>query len=147
MKKLITSLLLALPLISGSSKALAADLSIEIEGFRNSEGSIQLIIYDNENDFDNDSVEGVFMVLSTRVTGERMKHTFHDIPIGHYAVTVIHDENDNQILDMSGRTPLEGLAYSGTKSRLTKPSFERAATKISRKNELIRVKVNYYQEQ
>ena len=144
MKRIIPSLIIYLSLLSASVSVLSADLTIEISELRNTKGSIQLAIYDNEEDFQSDASEEVFMAVSSKVTSKTLSYTIHDIPEGHYAVTVIHDENNSQNLDMSGRTPLEGLAYSGTKSKLTKPSFQRAATKVSKRSKTIPVKLNYY---
>ena len=144
MKRIIPSLIIYLSLLSASVSVLSADLTIEISELRNTKGSIQLAIYDNEEDFQSDASEEVFMAVSSKVTSKTLSYTIHDIPEGHYAVTVIHDENNSQNLDMSGRTPLEGLAYSGTKSKLTKPSFQRAATKVSKRSKTITVKLNYY---
>ena len=127
--------------------ATSADLKIEISDLRNETGSIQVAIYDNPDHYRNDEVQNVFMAFASKVTAKDMQYTIHDVPNGKYAVTVIHDENGNSELDMEGRTPLEGLAYSGTKSRLTKPSFERASTNIDNASELVRIKLNYYQDQ
>lgn len=144
MKRIIPSLIIYLSLLSASVSVLSADLTIEISELRNTKGSIQLAIYDNEEDFQSDASEEVFMAFSSKITSKTLSYTIHDIPEGHYAVTVIHDENNSQTLDMSGRTPLEGFAYSGTKSKLTKPSFQRAATKVSKRSKTIQVKLNYY---
>lgn len=71
-----------------------ADLIVRIEGLETTQGQLMVGLYDSESAYENDSEfeGGAFPI-------ERNKALirFEDIPVGHYAIKVFHDE------DMDGR--------------------------------------------
>ena len=75
----------------------AADLTIKLSGAHNAEGALSAAIYASKEAFpkEGQQVAGFRQKAAT----ETVSVTFHDLPPGRYAVTALHDENNNGKLD------------------------------------------------
>ena len=107
-------------------------ISVEITNIQSEEGTIIIGLFDSKDDF-----------LKTAIKRDKikpkkgeMKISFDNIPTGTYTVSVIHDENNNDDLDMNFMgIPSEpyGISMDG-KSMFGPPSYEKAKFEVTNKN-------------
>ncbi len=109
--------------------ATAADLTIAITNITEATGKVRWVVFDSEANYQSDA--NPVHSASSRVNGEGMKFTLHELPAGQYAIKLYHDANDNGELDsnMLG-IPTEGYGFSNNAGRFGPPSFEDAAVAL-----------------
>jgi uncharacterized protein (DUF2141 family) len=74
-------------------------LSITAEGFKGAKGQALVVVYDNGDKWL--KIDKGYRVQKAKLDGSGRLHVdFDDVPVGVYAVSVIHDENVNGKLDM-----------------------------------------------
>ena len=119
-------LLLALPL---ARAATAADLTITITNINGPGGEMRWALFDSAEDYKTDT--NPVLSARSRVDGDRLRFTVHDLPDGRYAVKLYHDANANGKLD-SNRLgiPTEGYGFSNNAGRFGPPPFEKAAVAL-----------------
>jgi len=122
-KRLFATLLCS-SLLAGQI-ASAADLIIVIEGVKNSSGHILAAIYGDESTF-LDTTNAKTLLRENAASTVRL--VAHDLPAGSYAVSAIHDENDNGKLDRNFMNiPTEGFGFSNDAlGNAGPPKFEQA---------------------
>lgn len=122
---MVIPLLLAMSFISLSY---ANELQIKIEGFKNDKGHILYILFDKEEGFPDGPSSGI---RQGKVTVDEAKTGFvlKDLGPGKYAVSVIHDENDNNKLDTNFLgIPKEGVGFSNNpKLMFGAPAFDKCS--------------------
>lgn len=135
----ITGLLVSL----ACHPAYSADLQIRIQDIRNTEGVIQVALYDNKAAYESMSQSDFYLGLQQRIAGDQLLVTFHNLPAGKYAVSHFHDENSNSRLDEHKGIPLEGYGVSNARHGLDMPSFDKAAIDVQQNNQSINIKTFY----
>ena len=115
MKKISTfSLIVIFLLITGSAYALEStnkNISVIISDILNHKGNILIGLYNSPEKFSN--IDESYKNVSVDIESNTIKYTFQNIPTGTYAISVIHDENDNKTLDKSFLgIPKEGYGFS-----------------------------------
>ena len=102
------------------------ELTIEISNIKSIKGSIMLAIYDSADTFlGRQVVKGLTIPVTQK---GKMQFVVKDLPLGTYAFSIYHDENDNRVLDTNlMRFPREPYGFSNkAKGRFGPPSFKRA---------------------
>jgi uncharacterized protein (DUF2141 family) len=106
-------------------------IHVRVLDIRNSTGTVACALFESAEGF---PVE--FMRSATNIIVIKVRHTqahcdFEDIPLGTYALGVIHDENMNGKLDVNALgMPKEGYGFSNdAKARFGAPSFDAASFK------------------
>lgn len=119
-------LLLALLL---ARAATAADLTVTITNISGPGGEVRWAVFDSAEDYKADA--NPVLAARSRVDGDRLKVTVHDLPDGRYAIKLYHDANGNGKLD-SNRLgiPTEGYGFSNNAGRFGPPPFEKAAVAL-----------------
>ncbi len=125
-----------------STPVCAAELRLTISGVRSDSGEILIGLYDNAGGFvaaiANATKNGL-MVDSGRLVGVSMRAktgsqsiVFTQLPPGRYALVVVHDENDNGLLDANILgVPTEGYCFSrDAQGIFSAPSFDAAAISL-----------------
>ena len=126
MKRVIAGLLFtsmhALP-------GVAADLTLEVSNIAEPQGELRWMIFDSAEDYAAD--RNPVIAGRSRVQGEALSVTLHDMPTGTYAVKLFHDANSNGKLDtnMVG-LPKEGYGFSNNAGRFGPPGFDAAAVEV-----------------
>src|ERR1700754_4822616 len=116
-----------------SLAALAASaqtkLTVTIENIKNEKGSIRLGVFDKEDDFLKKAIDGRVV----KANGDKVTIVFDKLKPGKYAISVIHDENENTELDTKALgIPKEGIGFSNNvMGSFGPPSFEKASFTIS----------------
>jgi uncharacterized protein (DUF2141 family) len=108
-------------------------IEVTVKNIKDQKGSIRVGLFTNETDFLKKAVDGKIV----KVTAGEVKVVFENLKEGDYAVSVIHDENDNGELDKNGfGIPNEGFAFgNNAMGMFGPPSFEKA--KVAVKNATI----------
>lgn len=122
--------LIILPLLLGLSQSLeAADLSMIVENITEIEGTLYWSIYDSQDSYD--SEEQPLLAGRSRVIGESLQITLHDLPQGQYAVKLFHDANDNGEMDSNLLgLPQEGYGFSNNGGSFGPASFSDAMVEL-----------------
>ncbi|HYF23842.1 MAG TPA: DUF2141 domain-containing protein [Caulobacteraceae bacterium] len=132
------AVLAALAACSLAGAAQAGDVTIEFEGVQDRGGQLLAAL----------SSKGEFLGrarFSDRVVSPRpgvVRVTFRDVPAGDYAVTAIHDADDDGRLKMDGYMPAEGWAFSGP-PLMGPPDFELQKVSVPEGGATLRVPVVY----
>ena len=70
-------------------------ITVKVEGTESNDGKMLIALYNDESDF----LEKTYKGAKSNIANNECVITFKDIPEGTYAVSVFHDENDNDKLD------------------------------------------------
>ena len=104
----VAALLLAVQ--SAGAPAPSGVLSIAISGLRSERGTVRLCMTRHRAYFPDCSRDPE--ALSRSVAASRDTVEFDRVPLGEYAIAVIHDENNNRKLDTLFGIPREGFGFS-----------------------------------
>ena len=113
--------------------ALAADLTVQISGLRNSEGNLSLCLWSDNKGFPDC---GKSATTQSRILPARSANrpiVFKGLKPGTYAVSVLHDENANGRLDTNFLgIPKEGAGISNNAlPKFSAPRFKDAAFQLN----------------
>ena len=130
METRIYQALIVLVIVFGSSNIFAQNTSLEvtIKNIKGTKGTIRVGLFDKEEQFLKTPLKGIVV----KISGTEVKVTFEDLPAGDYAVSVIHDENENGELDSNAfGMPKEGFAFgNNAMGSFGPPSFDKAKVKV-----------------
>lgn len=118
-----------------------SNLTVNIENLKNNDGDILVGLYDNPSNFPRKVATGKVI----KVTEKEMHVTFPDIKPGNYAVSVLHDENQNKDLDQGKLgIPKEGYGFSNNvMGVMGPPSFKKARFHVPEGDSSITIKMKY----
>ncbi|MFD2916232.1 DUF2141 domain-containing protein [Psychroserpens luteus] len=71
------------------------DITVKINNLESNKGKVYVAVYDSEGAFLNTRLQSTM----TKITGNSCEVTFKNIPKGVYAISMFHDENDNNKMD------------------------------------------------
>lgn len=137
-----TTILFGWIFMSMSSSIFAQEtLHVEITNLKSSVGKVQVGLFDNEKDF----LKKVFVGQTVSLNGTSVEVVFKNIPEGEYAISVIHDENENGELDSNFLgIPKEGFGFGNdAMGTFGPPSFDKAKVKINVQNQKQVVTMRY----
>ena len=120
-------------------------LSIRIDNIRNAKGKIGIALFTGEKGFP-DKPEKAFAVASTAISGTSQEVVIENIPYGTYAVSILHDENENKKMDKTwiGK-PKEGFGASNNpKIRFGPPGFDESGFDLDCKEIALDISINYF---
>ena len=148
MKIAITTLIsfaLSLTLYSfANPNADTYSLTIEVKNLRNSKGLVQFALYNKDGSIPDENYENYYQILKGEIVNGSSTITFKNIPLGKYAVNILHDENKNGKIDKGFVLPIEGIGFSNfqTLGFSNRPNFSKASFEV-KEDETIAVKVIY----
>jgi uncharacterized protein (DUF2141 family) len=118
---------LAVPfLLAATLPAAATELSFEITGAEAEAGHVIVALYD-EASFLRKPIKAFKLK-----PGKALAGTFGDVPPGLYAVSVVHDENDNGRLDFNAvGMPMEKYGFSNNPVLMGPPRFDDARIEVN----------------
>lgn len=125
-----------------TSAAEATDLTVTINGVKNSTGSVAAAIYNAEANFPRGAPLGGFRM---KASGGPVTFTFRNLPPGKYAMTSFHDENDNGKLDADPTgLPSEGYGVSNdAREALAPPQWAKASFDLTDQGKSIAISLSY----
>jgi len=121
MKNPTISTLLMIGLLSTTNLIAQDKLEVTIKNIKESKGLIRVSLFNNENDFLKQALESKTVKASNEV-----KVVFDNLKPGEYAVSVIHDVNENKELDKGFMgIPQEPYGFSNdARGKFGPPSYE-----------------------
>ncbi len=105
-------------------------LAIQCTNLRTQNGKLVAVAWKDPATFRSDDLERAAGSASAAIDGEAVTLDFGELPAGKYAVAVLHDENENDKLDVTPllQLPTEGMAFSrNPKMGLKGPSWDDCA--------------------
>ncbi len=108
-------------------------ITINVENLRNSKGIVQFALYNKDGSIPDKNFKKCYKILKAEIINGSSTITFNDIPVGKYAVNILHDENNNGKIDKGIILPKEGIGFSNFLSLglSNKPSFTKASFNLN----------------
>ena len=128
-----------------SQSADLSKLTIEVQGLRNTEGVLSIIIFNSPEGFPED-VEKAFRWKRIEIRSETEHFHFENVPEGTYAFAILHDEDENGEMKKNFLgMPKEGFAFSNNyRPKVKNPAFEDAAFEVRGKTETLEIEMVYF---
>lgn len=131
------------PLLLGAVPSKVCDIHISLKNMRSQKGLVHLCLTANQSHFpdcDDDP-----KARRVTVAAKAGKALFASIPMGSYAVAIVHDENGNQKLDKFVGIPKEGIGFSrNPKFTFGPPKFNKAMFTTTEGDSFESISVKYY---
>ena len=136
MKKVILGLVI---LVSGFVSAQTVTLTVNTSGFKHNNGQVKIGLYNEEGKFLKEAFQGT----SSEIKNLKATVQFKDIPVGTYAISIFHDEdNDGKLKTGMFGIPKEDTACSNNaKGKMGPPQYADAKFTIT-KDTIIEVTLN-----
>ena len=129
--KLLFFILIMLTLYDGysQSKKTSLTLTIEVASFENTKGVLRVCVTDQKDDF----LKSCAFSKIVTVEDDTVSLKIENIEKGNYAVSVYHDENNNDILETTGLfgIPIEPYGFSNNPSMIFGPSFKKSVFRMT----------------
>jgi len=108
-------------------------LTITVKDLRNSKGVVQFAIYNKEGSIPDEKYKKYYKKDSVAINNQTATITFNDLPIGRYAINILHDENKNGKVDKKFILPKEGIGFSNYESigMSNRPKFSKASFEVN----------------
>lgn len=120
-----------------------AELEVRVEHLRSLKGAVRLCLTREASRFP-DCKEDRAARRHSAPAGSAGSLTFEGLATGSYALSVIHDENDNGRLDTFARIPREGFGFSRNPAiRFGPPRFEEARFVVASGHNRQTIRVRY----
>ncbi|MCP4601380.1 MAG: DUF2141 domain-containing protein [Proteobacteria bacterium] len=120
-------------------------ITVNIKGLKGTEGQALVLLYNNENSWL--EISKAAKVIRRNISNSSLSVTFKNLNAGVYGVSVIHDENKNNKMDMRWLPfpkPGEGVGASrNPKPRFGAPSWNDAKFDLGPKDKTITISVRY----
>ncbi len=132
MKTTFFALLIVLLVISISSFAQNNNQSIDviIDNIKSDNGTIKIGLYNSKQHF----LKKTYKSISIKAKKEGVKVTFEDVKEGEYAISLYHDEDNNQKMNTFFKIPIEPYGTSNNaKGQFGPPKWEDARFIVSGK--------------
>lgn len=119
-------------------------LTIEVNGLRNSKGTVLFALYNREDAFPDEHYKKYFKKLTGKIVNSTSSVTFENLPKGKYAVNILHDEDNDGKIKKGIILPKEGIGFSNYNSIgfSNKPSFSKACFNVQ-SDKKIKVNIIY----
>jgi uncharacterized protein (DUF2141 family) len=146
--KLKKVILPALLLFSSSVYASDIDtfnLTVKVDGLRNSSGAVQFALYNEDGTIPDEEYQNYYKKQTGEIVNNASSIVFEDLPKGRYAVNVLHDENMDGKIDKGFIFPVEGIGFTNYESigLANRPNFVDASFEITANLEKM-IKVIYF---
>lgn len=133
MKKLIAAfiILASTTIVAQDAKV---DLKVKITGIKNNNGKIMVGLYDSEGNF----LKKTFQSKSTIIKGNSAYVVFENLNKGEYAISLYHDENNNDKLDTNffGIPKEDYVTSNNAKGFMGPPKYADAKFNLQQSKEL-----------
>ena len=90
-----TTIITTCLLLCGYLNAQTYTLEVNMSGFKNNKGKVKVGLYTSEATF----LKATFLSLDASILNEEAKVVFENLEKGEYAVSIYHDENNNNEMD------------------------------------------------
>jgi uncharacterized protein (DUF2141 family) len=123
-----------------------ATVTVKVTGFKGTDGVAVITLYDSEDTWL--KIPKAVQVLRQQIKGADMTVTFKGVRPGTYAVSVLHDENKNNEMDMRWfpfPKPKEGAAASNDPpAKMGPPKWEGSKFTVDDKGSTVKATMKYF---
>ena len=117
-------------------------IEFNLSGINNSDGQIIVYLYKSPGNFPKS--KNAFRVKKiTKIKDLSIKASFDNIPHGVYAISVLHDANMSNKMDIGMFGPKEGYAFSYDPNGFGLPDFDECKFRLNRSVKKIDLKMSY----
>lgn len=119
-----------------------ATIVVEVEGLRNSDGTVASALFKDASTFPNEGMKNVL----AKPDSLHARLVYENVPYGTYALSVLHDENDNQQMERNDfGMPTEGFGFSNNPTiNFGPPSFNATKFDVQSDTLTLRVRMLYF---
>ena len=146
MEKLVILSLLVFGILMSNIKTDSYSLTIKAEGLENSDGTIVVALYNKEGSIPDQKFKNYYRKENAHIINEKSEFTFNSLSQGFYAVSILHDENNNGKIDTKFMLPLpdEGVGFSNYEEfgLRNKPNFKKASFNLDKDTTIV-IKIIY----
>ena len=120
-------------------------LTVSVSDLWNSNGNVVFALYNRKNAFPDEHYKKYYKIVRGKIVNSSSVVVFKDLPIGEYAVNILHDENNDGKIKKKFILPVEGIGFSNFQSIgfSNRPTFEKASFNL-RKSTTIKVTIFYF---
>lgn len=124
---------------------LTGNIEIRITGLHSTKGKVSVNLFNGEDGFPDDPLKS-FGWKTVKIIPDTVVIVFEGLPYGHYALSVLHDENSNGKMEKNFfGIPREGFAFSNNYTpRIKSPSFKDAMIELKKPKLTAELKMLYY---
>lgn len=138
-----TIIAIMLTAISCSISGQAGLLTVKAAGFRNDRGQCLVFVYSASDGFPF-KPDKALIKYTGKITDRKSVFEIKDLEPGTYAVSVVHDENNNGKTDTNIiGIPTEGLGSSNNPASFGPPSFKSAEFNLDTESKTITINLKY----
>lgn len=107
-------------------------LTVNVKELRNSDGVVQFALYNADGTIPDEKFKDYYKMEKSEISNGASTITFNGLPKGRYAINVLHDENENGIIDKGFILPIEGIGFSNYDSigLSNRPKFSKASFEL-----------------
>ncbi|MCX6230628.1 MAG: DUF2141 domain-containing protein [Bacteroidetes bacterium] len=119
-------------------------ITVNVSGFKSDKGKCLLYLYNNKKGFPTDADKAIHTSIGKILNGKSCI-ILNNIADGDYAISVIHDENDNGKLDKNFiGMPKEGVGVSNNaKGSFGPPSFKDSKFQLNKELLISNITIKY----
>ena len=131
-------------LFSFSVFSQSGKLVVEIGGFKNNIGLARIVLFNQKKGFPSQYTYG-FLSNTQSIDTFSITVTFDSLAFGDYALSVLHDENENGKMDLNFLgIPKEGYGVSNNVHPIMRsPRYEEALFSLKESQKKIKIILNY----
>ena len=140
--KLVCSFLSFWLVFFASYTSQSQNLTVIIKNIKYDKGNVGVALYNSDKDF----MKNIYKSKSTRAKQGEVQLIFENIPPGTYAISVMHDANENGKMDSNLiGIPQEGFGFSNdAQGKFGPPGFEKAKFVCGGKDQVMVINLKYY---
>jgi uncharacterized protein (DUF2141 family) len=142
--KTITNIKIIILLFYSFAFSQTGKISVQIDGFKNNNGLINIILFNQSKGFPSEYKYGLAS-QSLPIDSSIISITFDSLSYGEYALSVLHDENNNGKMDTNFLgIPKEGYGVSNNiRPKMRPPRFDEALFSLKEPQKIIKI-ILYY---
>lgn len=116
-------------------------MQVSVDNIRNSRGKIYVALFDDAAAFDSHDYSSAAGLQTLSAKSGSISVSFPGLTAKPYAISIFHDENSNEIFDMSAGYPAEGYGMSRAESAYDDLKFHQASVQPGS----VAIKLHYLQ--
>lgn len=132
MKKILIIITLVIFTLNTSAQTIGKSITINVTNIKNNKGILMVAIYSSKKDF----LKKPYLKAIGKITNKKSIIIFNNVKPGTYAISIIHDINENKKLDFNfiGIPKEPTAASNNAKGIFGPPSFKDAKFTLAKKN-------------
>lgn len=136
-------LLISLQFVSAQKKQSGSSIVVQLNGIKAPTGQVLLSLFKSEEGFPTQP-EKAFMWKRAKVTSSSLIISLDGLPLGTYAIAVVHDENSNEVMDRDwlGMPDEEYGISNNVSGTVIPPSFDEAKFTVTGKRDTVKIEMH-----